>query len=628
MEDAIADQGTTARDQEEIRTASLAEPKELVLIERQLLFESPHNPRKRWGDLDELTASIRSVGLLQPLVVMPDPEHPVPAGGTPYRYRIVAGHRRFRAGIRAGLNEFRCEVRTDLTEDRIFEIQVIENAQREDLHPLEEAEHFEAMLARGYTVGTIATRVGKSTGHVYQRKSLLKLCPEARNAYVERPDDGRRMPFNVAVAISRFPHQVQAKAVEQLDRGLNEAEQLEYLRSDFARHLKGAPFDLKDSTLPRLPQNGGEVTYGDCATCPLNAKNLPRELFADFSTIDRAGLCLFTACYDGKCHAVIDRKAEAAKAKGQKMLTAAEARKAISGGSPLPGSPYVNADDVIADDPKNRTWRQLFAELPKDERPEITIAPNDVKRGEVFDLYDRAQAVELAGKIGADFAQRQAPEDKQVAANKVKKRKTNEKVHLVATVTALAFPKLIAQWRKAPALPELRALALMSLEEIGGDVAREVGSALEAGTTHHDLEKWIGRKATAKDLIAFVLGASMLPRWLDGGEEFNREFVAVAKNAKVDLKAMTRAQLQAAKIEAAANAPRQLQWKEVEGGAEVTVKTKAHGKTRYGVSYNGGDYYWTAETKAEGVIAEGDCKTLDAGIDKAEKHAAKAEVIK
>jgi len=617
--DTTADQGAaTPRDQDEIRAAVLEEPT-TQLIARHLLIESSQNPRKRWGDLDELAASMRT-GLVHPLVVMPDPE----ADG---KFRIIAGHRRFRAGKTIGMNEFRCEVRKGVTEDRIFEIQVIENAQREGLHPLEEAEHFEAMLARGYEVGTIATRVGKSTGHVYQRRNLLKLSPEARNAFVTK-EEGRAMPFNVALALSRYPHPVQARALVQLDRNLNEREQLEFLNNDFARHLKGAPFDLKDSTLPRLATDGGEVTYGDCASCPLNAKNLPRELFADHATIDRAGLCLFTECFEGKCAATIDRKADAAKAKGQKMLSASEAKRVISGGTPTSGSPYVNADDVVADDPKRRTWRQIFAELPKDERPEITIAPNDVKKGETFDLYDRATAVETAAKAGAKWAERQAPEEKQVAANKVKKREAEEKADLIAEVTRLAMPKLLAQWAKAPALPELRTVAALAFEPLGRDVGLLLAREIGAGDTLASIEKWIDKTATSKELIAFVLGATLLPRWLDGADVLNPEFVAAAKAAKVDLKAITRAQLETRKAEAAATAPRQLKWKEVEGGAEVTVKTKANGKTRYGVSYNGGAYYWTAHTKAEGVIAEGDCPDLQAGIDRAEKHAAKAEVVK
>ena len=123
------------------------------------------NLRRRVGDVRDLAASIAAVGVVEPLVVSPDGEG---------RYRIVAGHRRHAAALKAGLAELPCAVRT-LTDAERVEIMLVENLQRSDLSPIEEAAGYFRLVEHGLTQRELATRIGRSARHVAARLALLEL---------------------------------------------------------------------------------------------------------------------------------------------------------------------------------------------------------------------------------------------------------------------------------------------------------------------------------------------------------------------------------------------------------------------------------------------------------------------
>ncbi len=543
------------------------------------LKESPTNPRKRWGELDELVASIRAHGIIEPLIVRPvEGDH----------FEIVCGARRFRAGKQAGITEFPCEVR-QLSADHVFEFQLVENLQRKDLHPIEEAEGYEQMIAAGYEVPTIAARVGKSTGWVYSRRKLLDLGPEARGAFFEG-----RIELSVAQVLGRQPHANQGKALLGLERIGTVKEQILFLQHSFARNLKGSPFDLKDGTLPRL---GGVDGVGDCASCPSNSNNAPRELFADYDKIERAGICSNTPCFEGKAGAILERTAEKARARGEAVLTLAQTKKVISYGTPTNGSAFVIASDVIADDPKRRTWEQVFGELDADERPKVTLAPNDQKLGSMFKLYDRKEAIAAAAGLGMKWAARQAPNVKQTDAAKAKRKAADEKARAIAETVEQAMPQLITHWRKAVALPELRCAAIAAEEGCGVEEMLQIRAAF---SVPGEVRPWIEKVATVKDLIAFTLAALLFPRWQNGLDELEPDLKTCARTSGVDLVAITRAQLATSKAGG-------LKWKKIEGGEEASS-----GERDYSVTYNGGAFYWALEVKGKRGTG-GNCKTLAEG---------------
>lgn len=130
-------------------------------------------PRRYWNlkALEELTASVKAKGILQPILVRRLPE-----GG----YRVVAGERRCRAAREAGLAEVPVIIK-DLSETDAFEVALIENIQREDLNPVEEAEAYHRLVEdHGLTQEALAQRVGKDRSTIANSLRLLRLPPEVR----------------------------------------------------------------------------------------------------------------------------------------------------------------------------------------------------------------------------------------------------------------------------------------------------------------------------------------------------------------------------------------------------------------------------------------------------------------
>jgi ParB family chromosome partitioning protein len=144
----------------------------------EMMRASPNNPRKHFAeqDLEELANSIRDKGLLQPIVV-----RPVADGG----YEIVAGERRWRAAQRAGVHDVPVLIR-ELSDGEALEIALIENIQRSDLNPLEEARAYGLLLEQfSYTQQQLAESIGKSRSHIANTLRLLNLPDSVRRQIEE-----------------------------------------------------------------------------------------------------------------------------------------------------------------------------------------------------------------------------------------------------------------------------------------------------------------------------------------------------------------------------------------------------------------------------------------------------------
>lgn len=138
---------------------------------------SPFQPRKRFDDkkLDELAASIRAQGILSPVIV-----RQIPGG-----YELVAGERRLRATERAGLERIPAVVR-EMSNAGMLEVALIENVQREDLNPVEEAEVYRRLIEEfGLTQEEMAARVGKDRASIANTLRLLKLPHPIREDLIE-----------------------------------------------------------------------------------------------------------------------------------------------------------------------------------------------------------------------------------------------------------------------------------------------------------------------------------------------------------------------------------------------------------------------------------------------------------
>lgn len=131
---------------------------------------NPDQPRKRFDpeEIEALAQSIRERGVVQPLIVRPDP-------ADPQGFQIVAGERRWRAAQIAGLHEVPVVIRA-LTDAEVLEIGILENVQRADLNPLEEASGYAQLVERfGHTQEKLAGAMGKSRSHIANALRLLTL---------------------------------------------------------------------------------------------------------------------------------------------------------------------------------------------------------------------------------------------------------------------------------------------------------------------------------------------------------------------------------------------------------------------------------------------------------------------
>jgi ParB family chromosome partitioning protein len=233
---------------------------EYVNVPLAELVESSTNPRKTFDDerLEELAESIRSKGVLSPLLARKVNGH----------FEIVSGARRYRAAQRAGLQEVPVRIVAPNDEEAL-ETQIIENIQRADVHPFEEAQGFRALLEReaaGYTVEKIAAKTGKASAHIAKRLRLLDLIPPVADAFT-----AGHIGIEHSLLIAKLGADVQEEALRHCFDGYYSATDAErslvpvsrlqaWIEQNIYLSLKSVPFSKDDETLV--------LEAGSCANCP------------------------------------------------------------------------------------------------------------------------------------------------------------------------------------------------------------------------------------------------------------------------------------------------------------------------------------------------------------------------
>jgi ParB family transcriptional regulator, chromosome partitioning protein len=150
------------------------------MIPLSAIEPDPGQPRSTMGDLGDLVGSIREKGVLEPILVRPRPGGPE-GGLSGVLYRIISGERRYRAAQEAGLYEVPA-IEMEISDEEALEIALIENLQRKDLTPFEEAEGYRLLAeTHAYTHEAIAEAVGKSRTVITESMSLLQMPPQARD---------------------------------------------------------------------------------------------------------------------------------------------------------------------------------------------------------------------------------------------------------------------------------------------------------------------------------------------------------------------------------------------------------------------------------------------------------------
>lgn len=238
--------------------------------------------------LKELADSISQKGLLQPILVRPK------GNGS---FILVAGERRLRACKSLGMETIPAYCK-HMTKEEAFELQLTENLQRKDVHPMKEAKAFKYLLDNsGWSTAELALRFGKSETYVLQRVKLMSMLPEIQKDF-EKGD----LTLAQALVIARLQQGDQKEIIEncknhegQLDSKRNyyrTAQELEdYIQENITRDLNNVPWDLNDATI--VPKAGA------CSSCQKRS-GAQSTLFADIKEKDR---CFDSACFKSKLNA-------------------------------------------------------------------------------------------------------------------------------------------------------------------------------------------------------------------------------------------------------------------------------------------------------------------------------------
>ncbi len=359
------------------------------------IVASTTNPRKHFDKaaLQELAESIAKHGILQAILVRPNG-----AGG---KFELVAGERRWRAAKIAKLERIPVSVR-ELTDAEVLEIQVVENLQRADLHPLEEAEGYEQLMkchhadGRTYTADEIAAKVGKSKSYVYQRLKLTSLMPKAREAFYAGRLDASR-----ALLVARIPESLQEQALERLAPEEDDEtgwvpsfrEAREIIHEEFMLDLKKPPFDVKAIYFAADQAN---PIGTPCGECPKRTGNQP-QLFDDVKSGD---ICTDPACFHAKAAAQSEKIAEEHRAKGHTVLTGDEARKVMPNTWSTPKKGLISPDAVLLGAP----GRKSIAKLLGKKMPPLTLVEHPHNQGEFVHLVDEKAVRTALISAGHDWA--------------------------------------------------------------------------------------------------------------------------------------------------------------------------------------------------------------------------------
>jgi ParB/RepB/Spo0J family partition protein len=296
----------TAKQPKENKTAVDAEKYEHISL--ALIDPSPFEPqvkrraRMTGVEIDELAQSIKEQGLLHAIIVRPKDK----------RFEIVIGERRFLAVKKLGLSVIEAKVR-DLDDIVALDIQLVENLQRKDVHPMDEAWGYTMLAARGESTADIALRVGKSETYVLRRMKLNNLIAEA-----QQDVDAGFLPLTYATELAKYSQKGQQELynswdffedgdynqkTQEYDKdktriGLSLAEVSAWMKRNVLLNLKEARFSTEATDL--------RADGLACVVCPERTGATP--LLFDKDVLGKNDSCLNESCYKAKAAAFVQIK--------------------------------------------------------------------------------------------------------------------------------------------------------------------------------------------------------------------------------------------------------------------------------------------------------------------------------
>lgn len=511
---------------------------DMIAIEQ--LVESPFNPRTRFAGLEELAETMKAVGVMQPILARPvtlPGGFEIRKGDEPQQaYEIIYGHRRTRAAKIAGLAQIPCIVRA-LTDAQAAQLQAIENVQRKDLDPVEEARGYKQYLdAHGVTKDQLAADIGLSRTHVYSRLKLATAIP----AVLVALQTGEIYEEN-ALRIARLPNEkLQQKALDAIrkdyrydpdDGGKKSVRRIqEFLREKFTLQLSGAIFDVTDAQLLE--------GCGACTDCPKRSGNAPE--FADLAndTSKRAyertptagpNLCTDPDCFEAKKKAHLAAKAAILVTKGKTVITGGKARSAISAEGQVKNG-FVALKDV----------KDALATAKKAGKEIATVVIQNPRDGKTVEAVEEAALVAAGVKKKAKSSSSSgtpgwSEKEREEHARQQKEREqrgvTNTRINraILAAVRQAAAGKAPS----AIALQRITAAAYAGMS--WGE--KQLLAELHRCKSPDALEKQIGSMPPDR-LATLLLDCALVENVVDDGWDRNPKptaLLAVAKELDVDV---------------------------------------------------------------------------------------------
>lgn len=448
---------------------------EYLDLDLDCIVLGPYQPRKRFDrdKMAELTASIAADGVHEPILVRPLPASRLQdsfldrkRGQKLPTHELISGERRWRASKTAGKATIpaRCKRYTD---EQVVRIQMVENVQREDLHPMEEAEGYAHMMTvLKITADQVADEVGTSRATVYARMKLLDLCEAARTAfYAEQIDQSR------ALVIARIPDEaLQLRALAAATRAdwqgnlPNFRTFQRWTQHNLMLRLDTARFKITDLTL--VPD------AGSCKDCPKRTGAAP-TLFDD---VDSPDVCTDPKCFHAKQAVHDEAQLDQARAKGQTIITGTAAKRVweYEHSSSLNGYKRLDRPDHRVD-AKKSLKKVLGKYCPE---PTMLQSPFD---GSLIAVIDDATVNELLKDRGL-ITPSQARASREISAHEAK-AKAEEKYQRTWRKLAIekTFEAAATNQDRVFPVALLRQLAKMMLPGLVGDDRAHTAQLLGVG---------------------------------------------------------------------------------------------------------------------------------------------------
>lgn len=462
----------------------------------------------------EFLESVKVNGVLVPALVRP-------AGD---KFEIIAGHRRWAAAKEAGLDWWPV-VLMKADDRQLRELRLIENLQREDLNPADEARQYQDALDSGdygqgkEAVKALAARVDKGVTQVYEKLHLLRACLPVVTAMA-----AGKLDWSSAAVLARIPDAaVQAEALGRVLDGpdygegpLTLRQVQEMVREDYQTALKLAPFDRERVYEGHIEGRKPTLVHaGACSSCPKRSED--------------GALCFDPPCYKAKCQAHAGGLLDEGEKRGQKIHGFKQAEKMFWDSGELKyGSGFVDMDKACSVT-QGKTWRQALG------KPSLVTELAVDTQQRVHELVPTATAMAALKAAGFNMPKREVSggDAADRAAGAVRQKKTKAMKAAAAAAVPAILVKLVDARGPLAKVWDLLARAVFRSSSMDQDdaLAKRRGLARTCNEARGGIEKWLKEEKDPAELARFVVECLLLSPGARGGPYQTPAFEPLAVEA-------------------------------------------------------------------------------------------------